>query len=1015
MLRTLFFFTVLLLSCTQKPSPRFALVSPSQSNVDFQNSLPEQSDEGMNIIQYLYYYNGGGVAAGDLNNDGWTDLYFSANLSPNKLYWNRGDFRFEDGTERAKVAAEGAWKTGVTLADVNGDGWLDIYQCRVGKYKKFQGQNQLFINNQDGTFTEKSAEYGLDIQAFCTQAAFADVDRDGDLDCYLLCHSVHSPSSYKEAAFSRKPDPLSSDRLLRNDGGHFTDITAASGLQDGASGYGLGLVCSDLDSDGFADIYVANDFHENDFLYRNQSGAGFRDEVVQSLGHCSNFSMGCDAADINNDGWIDIVTLDMKPEEETILKASAPADPYPVHVFKHDYGYHWQFARNNLQLNQGVFDGRLRFSEIGQLSGVATTDWSWCALFADLDLDGWKDLYVTNGIPRRPNDSDYNQFVSSEAMQREASDLQMLQKMPAGDAKNYCYRNKGELRFENLAADWGLDLRGCSHGAAYADLDNDGDWDLVCNNLNAPASVYKNQTTGKNYLKIRLRDTGSANGFALGARIEAVTAQGLQVQEIQTTRGIQSASESAAIFGLDSQSTVSELRVRWPDGTVQALRDLAANQTLTITKNALPAPAATSAPSKPFFSEKTTLPYADSSSDTDIKDLRLLPWSLSARHGHWTALDLNGDGLLDLLNAKSVLFQGKNGNFTASTTPHPFAQYLSAQTTCIRPCDYDADGDTDFFIGKRFDAFAYGIGTRSTLLRNDGNGRYVEQPLPDLAECSDAQWLDVDGDKRPDLVTAGNWMPLTVLLNRPDGFESHDVEGSDGLWNCLSTPADSDGDGDLDLVAGNWGLNSNLQASAKEPLGLWVKDFDGNSSFDPILSYYRQGKRWVFADKNLLVSQMPNFRKRYLEHKKYAESEFDRVFDADLRERAQHRQAHQLQSCYVENQGSGNLILRPLPVEAQFSMVQGATFLHLNGDGFLDILLAGNQSSIQPAIGRMDAGLGCALLGDGKGGFRALPNREAGLFWPGEVTDLLVFPVDGKPMLLWEEAGRVHIGKSNSF
>ena len=513
-----------LVACQKTAAPPlFSALQPSATGIVFVNDLPEQTPEGMNIIQYLYYYNGGGVAAGDLNNDGRCDLYFTSNTGQNKLYLNRGDCHFDDVTATAGVGGTGSWKTGVTIADVNGDGWLDIYVCQVGDYKKFKGKNQLFINNGAAagglTFTERAAEYGLDLTAFCTQAAFFDYDLDGDLDCFILCHSVHSSGSYRDTARSRRFDPLASDRLYRNDNGHFT---LQPGIGGGASGYGLGLVVGDLNGDGYPDLYVANDFHENDYLYYNMGGKYFREDVAGSMGHTSNFSMGCDLADYNNDARPDLITLDMKPADEATLKASQPADAYDVYTYKHSLGYHWQFPRNNLQLNRGsqpAPDQNVHFSEIGQLAGVATTDWSWSALFADLDLDGWKDLYITNGIVRRPNDMDYLKFISSAETQKNATDLQLIEKMPAGAVANYAFRNRKDLSFEDVSQSWGLAQRGCSNGAVYADLDNDGDLDLVTNNLNAPAAVLRNNSTGANWLTLQFQG-GGKNPFGIGATIK---------------------------------------------------------------------------------------------------------------------------------------------------------------------------------------------------------------------------------------------------------------------------------------------------------------------------------------------------------------------------------------------------------------------------------------------------------------------------------------------------------------
>lgn len=1014
-------FCSCLFSCTKTaPKSRFSAISPEHSKLTFENAVPENGPDGMNIIQYLYYYNGGGVAAGDLNNDGWTDLYFSANTGDNKLYLNKGGFQFEDVTTNAGVAAPGPWKTGVNLADVNADGWLDIYLCRVGAYKKYNGRNALFINNQDGTFSEKAAEYGLDFAGFATQSAFFDFDLDGDLDCFLLCHSVHSPASYKEADFSRKFDPLSSDRLFRNDNGHFIDITQKSGLRDGASGYGLGLCIGDLNNDGYPDIYIANDFHENDYLYLNQNGKGFLDRAPLCLGHSSNFSMGCDLADFNNDGLMDLISLDMKPEEESILKASAPADPYPVFNFKHEYGYHWQFARNNLQLNLGLDatpEALPHFAEIGQLAGVASTDWSWSPLLADFDLDGLKDLYITNGIPRRPNDSDFNLFSSSEEVQRNASDQDLIGKMPPGQAKNYAFRNRDGLHFENRSEDWGLDLKSCSNGAVYADLDNDGDWDLVTNNLNQKAAVYRNETTGKNWLKIKLRQSNSLNSNALGARIEIETENGLQLQEVQPVRGFQSAVEPLLIFGLGDLKYVNKVKIRWPDGTLSVLGQTAVNQVLLLDAATMPVQPGKNLTPASLMARTPALmplPYRDSTILGDIMQLKLLPWSLQERGSRWTLADVNGDGLTDLLHARATLLQQPDGAFTPHNSQHPFAPFVQENTTCIRPSDFDLDGDTDYFIGNRFDPFAYGIGVRSILLENKGNNQLVEvalEALKQLPECADARWLDLDKDKFPELLIAGNWMPLSVLKKGGDAFQLLQIEGTDGLWNCLSEPTDADGDGDLDLAAGNWGLNSNLQASAREPLGLWVKDFDGNGSFDPLIAYYRQGKKYVFQDKNLLVSQMPSFKKRYLDFKKYAESDFYAVFDKKSLQSAVSRQAIRLSSVFVENNGTLMPTLHDLPAQAQFSLALAAVFYDLDNDGIKDLVLAGNQHAIQPAIGSMDAMPGCFLHNDGKAHFTPIVMPAYTKWFDGNISDLNVFDRKKHKVLILQKERQLWLGE----
>ncbi len=1057
--RILVFFLLCAIACRQTPPipTLFTELPATATGITFANTLPEQTPAGMNIIQYLYYYNGGGVAAGDLNNDGLCDLYFASNIGPNKLYLNRSNFNFEDVTDRAGVAGTGSWKTGVSLADVNADGWLDIYVCQVGKYKSFSGKNQLFINNQDGTFTDQAAAYGLDIQAFSTQASFFDFDLDGDLDCFLVCHSVHAAGSYRDTTLTRKYDPLAADRLLLNPGrqpggGPQPFIPApGSGIFGGAAGYGLSLAIGDLNADGYPDAYVTNDFHENDYLYYNRKGRCFSESVATALGHTSNFSMGCDLADYNNDGLPDLLTLDMKPEDEAILKASQPADSYEVYNYKHSLGYHWQLPRNNLQLACPSPTGT-GWSEVAQLAGVATTDWSWSALFADLDLDGWKDIYITNGIVRRPNDLDYLKFISSAEVQRNATDLQLIEKMPSGAVPNYGFRNRGDLTFEDVSKAWGLAHKGCSNGAAYADLDNDGDLDLITNNLNEPASVYRNNSSGANWLKVKFtaNPADSANPFGIGARVTCWSNRQLQYFENQPVRGFESCVEPGMItIGLGKNTQADSLEVIWPGGQRQLLRYVAANQIVVVKKEA-----ANDHPALPVSSIPAPLAnkIAPTSADPPVPvslDLireKLMPWSLSTQGPKMAVGDVNGDGLEDYYVAGNQLFiQAANGSFKsrpAYTTAvdagletaaalfdadgdgdadlfigmggnvatgfsqllcndgqgnfvlydQPIIPTIRENIACIRPADFDGDGDLDVFIGSRSVSGAYGLAPTSFLLENDGKGHFTDVTATRLGGpigglVTDAQWFDSDGDKRADLVICGEWMPLTIYQNTGKNFTKTEIPHSSGLWNCLSV-ADFDHDGDLDWIVGNLGLNSNLQASIAEPLGLWVHDFDKNGAFDPILTYYRQGKNYVFADKDLLLMQIPVLKKDFVQYEKYAHSTFAEVFPADRCEGAIHREAQILTSCYVENRGPGNWQLRPLPTAAQMSPVFAACSADFDGDGNLDVLLGGNLYEVQPSIGRFDASHGTLLQGDGKGNFTTLHATVSGIWLTGAVRDI---------------------------
>jgi enediyne biosynthesis protein E4 len=936
----------------------FNVMNMASTGVDFTNVVPDQSADSMNIIQYLYYYNGGGVAAGDFNNDGLCDLFFTANLTTNRLYLNRGQWRFDDVTAAAGVGGTtGTWNTGVSVADVNADGWLDIYVCRVGLYKRWQGRNQLWINQRDGTFRDEAAAYGLDIQAFSTQAVFFDYDTDGDLDCFLLCHSVHSSGSYRDTSLTRRYDPLAADRLLENrpqpDGiRRFVDVSASKGIYGGTAGYGLGVVANDFNRDGWPDLYVANDFHENDYLYLNQQGKRFRECVVESMAHTSNFSMGCDAADLNNDGWTDLVSLDMKPPDEPTLKASQPADGFEVYQYKHAQGYHWQFPRNALQIHQGNTPaGVPQFAEVAQLAGVSATDWSWAALAPDLDLDGHKDLYITNGIARRPNDMDYLKFISSDAVQHKATDRELIEKMPSGAVPNACFRNLGGLRFQDMAAAWGLDQTGCSNGAAWADLDNDGDLDLVTNNLNAPATLLRNDgLQNGHFLRVRCSAPGTSNTFGLGSRVEVwYNGKNIQVFENQPVRGFQSCVEPVVTVGLGAANVADSIRITWPDGYTQILRAIPANQTITVAyANAQPSGARGRSVEPTFFTLKCLI--APNPPIPQFFPEKLQPWLLALSPDH------------------------------AGDEVH-------------RSADFDGDGRMDRFTGRRFASGQYGIARPCEVVRgSDG----TVQPLGsgDVAAVVAA---DLDGDGASELIVAGEWMPLTIWKHTVSGYKSTELEGTKGLWQSLAA-ADLDADGDLDFVAGNMGLNHDLG----NPY-LWVKDFDNNGQQDPVMAYTRRGHHAIFHDKDLITNQLPMLRKSFVAYRKYADSPFEAVITPDMQAGATTYRAEMLVSVWVENQGNNQWKIHYLPTEAQYSSVHAILLDDLDDDGHMDILLGGNLYAVHPAIGRMDASRGMWLRGQSGGGFETVPATQSGIRVEGEIrefqrnspTDITVRCADG--------------------
>jgi hypothetical protein len=760
----LFISVLFLTSCqseTSKTDTVFTELSPEKTNVTFANNITENDKN--NIIQYLYYYNGGGVAAGDVNNDGLPDLYFTSNQGQNKLYLNKGKMRFEDATEAASVGGKGNWSTGVTMADVNGDGHLDIYVCNVGNYKYFKGRNELFINNKNGTFTEQAVAFNLAFEGLATQAAFFDYDNDGDLDCYLLNHSTHDAGRNFDVSYRAMPNAIAGDRLMRNDGSQFTDVSAAAGILSSKVGYGLGIALSDVNQDGCMDIYVSNDFQENDYLYYNNCDGTFREGSAFSLGHQSNFSMGSDIADFNNDALPDLVTLDMKPEDEQTIKKSAGADSYERYLQKLQDGFHYQYPRNNLHLNRGTLFGRATvFSEIGQLTGIDATDWSWSALFSDFDNDGLKDLFITNGIFRRPNDMNYLKFQSSDIVQQNATDLEIATQMPSGKVSNYCYQNKGNLSFKNVTKDWGLEHVGISNGAAYADLDGDGDMEIITNNINETAKIYNNNTNEKaTYLKIKLKGEDQ-NTFGIGAKVYIQHQGKVFYQEQSPTRGFQSSVDYSLNFGLNKITVIDSVTVIWTNGIYETKTEVPTNQTITFRQeNAerffIYTP---QKPENPIFLDATkevgnTITHEENQfSDFSIQ--RLMTHALSTEGPALAIGDVDGDGMEDIFIGGSKGKSGQLHHLRFKNNKYFFAtqrQAFDAETEDIDATFFDADndGDLDLFVvtgGNEWEANAAALTDR--LYLNDGKGNFTKSPNEIYSNgngsCVRANDFDKDGD-----------------------------------------------------------------------------------------------------------------------------------------------------------------------------------------------------------------------------------------------------------------------------
>jgi hypothetical protein len=1074
---------VLLLSCEQSEK-RFHLISVEESGITFRNDLKETVD--FNIFNYMYFYNGAGVAVGDVNSDDLPDIYFTSNQGSNKLYLNKGGLKFLDITESAGIRGASGWATGVTMADVNGDGRLDIYVSYLGDYLIFKGKNQLFINDGVDTngipkFTDRASEYGLDLTGFSTQAAFFDCDNDGDLDMFMLNHSIHQNGTFGRAGTLRhQMHPTAGDKLLKNENGKFRDVTKESGIYSSVLGYGLGVVVSDVNLDGWPDIFVGNDFHENDYLYINKGDGTFEEKLEQSMNHTSRYTMGVDLADFNNDAYPDLIAMDMLPGNYQRLKASGAEDPYDTYVFKTGFGYNEQYTRNALQLNNK--DGT--FSEIGLFAGVAATDWSWSPLFGDFNLDGNKDIFISNGILRRSNDLDYINFISNDSIQTKMKknlderQLLYIQKMPQVKIENFLFVNNADSTFSNKASEWGLDQPSYSNGAAYADLDNDGDLDLIVNNVNDVAFLYENMTINErqkkngespNFLQVVLKGSQS-NVNGIGAKVFLYKGGKLQMQECMPTRGFQSAVEAKLTFGLGQASRIDSVFVVWSNAMMQKMVNVEPNQKLVFNQRD-----ATEkfnyqqfGDSKKLFrsSEEVNLPYKHEENEY-VEFLRegLLPFMLSAEGPASAVVDFNNDGLDDIYlgggkwQSGRVFLQMVNGKFTDTDQPliksdsifedvsavsfdadgdhdldlfvvsggneffgrsrpmNPrlylndgrgrFEKYgilpdIFLTGSCARVNDIDGDGDLDIFVGARATPWKYGIPPDSYILFNEGGGKFTDvtnQVAPELKEfgfVKDATWGDLDNDGDSDLLIAAEWKAICIFFNDHGKLKLKNSEGLKekiGLWNSLAT-ADFDKDGDLDIVAGNLGLNSKLKADVENPVRLYVNDFDNNGSIEQILTHMVNGFEYPFNTRDEMTKQMPSLKKKYLSYEKFSKAKFHDFFSSKIIQESKMYEVNELESVYIENKGNNTFCMKPLPKASQLSTTNAFLIDDFNHDGNLDIVEGGNffRSNIQ--MGRYDASYGLLLMGDGKGNFNPVPSKKSGISSKGEIRGMVPIKIN---------------------
>jgi hypothetical protein len=1047
----------------------FTPLPSSYTGIDFANRLSETRE--FNIFTYRNFYNGGGVAIGDLSGDSLPELVLTSNEGGPHLYLNLGQFRFRDVTKAAGIEERGRWTTGVALADVNGDGRLDIYVCHAGLKSGAARANTLYINQglQDGVpvFREMAAEYGIADTGYSTQGAFFDYDGDGDLDLFLIRNSPKPVATIAVRNQRATRDPLGGHELYRNDRGHFTNVSEQAGIYGPEIGFGLGIAVGDVNRDGRPDVYVANDFFERDYLYINKGNGTFDEVLEKAMPVSGYFSMGVDIADVDNDGWPDIYTADMLPADDYRLKTTSGFESWELYQAKAREGFDHQLMRNMLQHNNG--DGS--FSDIGWLAGVARTDWSWAALIADFDLDGNKDIFVANGLARDVTQQDYMSFLASDetmlaATRGERVDfLGLINAMTSTPLPNYAFRNHGDLTFTDVSAAWGIDQPSFSNGAAYGDLDGDGAPDLVVNNVNDEAFIYRNnartQFPDNHFLQVRLIGD-SANPFAVGARV-TVPGQGREyMQELEPTRGFQSSVDYTLTFGVGTIDTLESVIVDWPNGRSTIVSPVVSNQKITIRRENLhptPRSGRPDARATTLLHDVTRdvgLDFVHRENDfVDFDREPLMPRMISTEGPMVTVGDVNGDGLDDFFiggakgQPSALYVQRSNGSF-ASTNQALFAQDQIAEDLGAAFFDADGNGTLDLYVatgGTEFSAMApafedrlylgdgrgtfrkvadrlpslfnsnsrvavsrqfvfvggravpgrYGVDPTSTLLRREPDGRFTDvtvQVAPDLAHVgmvTDAVWVDVDGDTRDDLIVVGDWMTVTVFHNtgtRLERVATRGFEHSAGWWNRIIA-ADFTGDGRVDFIIGNAGLNGRLQASPPpdEPARMYVKDFDSNGFPEQIVTSSEGGSAVPLALRDELTAALPNLKSRYPRYADYARQTVQEIFGNGL-ENALVKQVDTFASMLARNNGDGSFTLVPLPREAQIAPVYGLLAGDFDRDGKLDVLLAGNLAGVQPAYGAMMGSYGLLLRGNGRGGFTPVRALESGFFVPGQARDI---------------------------